>query len=379
MSSSVTPDVAGFYQVTVGDEYTSRVDVTKSFGVAFDFFRPTLLTTGAANYWPIAGDFDRDGDTDIASLVVLESDITGIALDRSIGSGAYSDETFSLNDVATSNLGSGDLDGDGKDEIAVVTPTGVVLMHPDTMATQRLPIVRTSECNKAYVTLSISDANADGRPDVILVDTCERTVSTWIQSASGTLGAAATQSLPDIGPWIVSVGDVNNDRRADIAVPFASANKVVIFVGAAGGTFTPLWTFLNVPSMSVLIADITGDQRSDLVLADGANVAVIEQLQDGTLGMPQVLAFATDVFNAPLRVGDFDRNGLPDIVSANSHNLVFGLQRSTKVFELVEGPGLPFTSMCPDVIADVNGDSRLDILCARQSGLVDLNVWLQSP
>ena len=79
-------------------------------------------------------------------------------------------------------------------------------------------------------------------------------------------------------------------------------------------------TLLSVPSAAIASADFNGDAIDDLAVADWGldQVVVLYGNGDGTFDTDNPRAFAVGVKPNAVAFGDFDKNGLPDIVVAQS-------------------------------------------------------------
>ncbi|MFN0246994.1 MAG: FG-GAP-like repeat-containing protein [Kofleriaceae bacterium] len=269
----------------------------------------------------------------------------------------------------------------------------------------------------------VADVNGDGRGDAVAI---ARYSSGGVGgNNSGTLslvvqlgradGAFAPQSMrstttsnPNIG-WYDEVrsGDVNGDGKADLVIVQRSsvyrccgaAPVGYVDVQLALGTATGTFTFPAVRRISsegesdqfdkVLLADLNGDGRSDLVLARSnplngnyGNVDALISLSNGT-----TLATATrrtllsgGVF-ASIRIhaGDTDGDGRDDLVVVLRGSRICGsasspdVARANTYLSLGDGTfgprisstlnaGCVADSYAGDALVDVNGDGLADLV-----------------
>jgi YD repeat-containing protein len=220
-------------------------DVPSSSGV-----RPcNIASTGPANVVAapadvLTGDFDGDGQTDLA---VLTKNATGTS---------YTSITRLLN-----NEHDGFFQSDHK---SVSWQVSNCVNAP------------FSQCDHPRV--ATGDANADGRDDITVID--------------GTVGGAA-QTVTDItpaGPRLSGLlaGDINGDGVTDeVSVAMASDSTVQVraYLGAGNGQFARLAPvtisvagigLAHLPADGWQLADVTGDHQADLInLPYGAPAGVV--------------------------------------------------------------------------------------------------------
>ena len=260
------------------------------------------------------GDFDGDGDTDVAVAGNL-----GIDVYRQDG-GVLGEPTLLATPERTNDLVSADLDDDGRSDL-VVTDSA-----PQTLAYLGLP---TGFADPVVVSATVgglvdaADLNGDGRTDVVGSDT--RDVLVYAQAADGSFAEETRiTDVPDLRS--IAVGDLTGDGRADIATTKSNnspyGGTYVYPQTSTGGIGRPvLYGLYDLPEPLVL-ADVDSDGRRDLVTAHGGwnYASVLLQRPDGLLGRSQMVRIPNATSHYDIRglaVGDIDGNGRPDLVIAD--------------------------------------------------------------
>ena len=119
------------------------------------------------------------------------------------------------------------------------------------------------------------------------------TVSVLLGNGDGTFQAQQTFAT-GYAPVSLALGDVNGDGKPDLAVANDYSGTVSVLLGNGDGTFQgqTQQTFATGGSPeSVALADLTGDGKSDLVVANDAdnNVSVLLGNGNGTFQAQQTL------------------------------------------------------------------------------------------
>src|SRR5207302_5536960 len=152
---------------------------------------------------------------------------------------------------------------------------------------------------------------------------------------------------------------------------------VSVLLGNGDGTFQPARTFAaGTDPYSVAVGDFNGDGKPDLVVANSANntwpssgqlpgnLSVLLGNGDGTFRAAQT--FTTGTTPEYVAVGDFNGDGKADLAVANyrSHNLSVLLGNGDGTFRAVQ----TFTTGSGHqtvVVGDFNGDGQPDLAVAN--------------
>ena len=284
-----------------------------------------------------------------------------------------------------------DFNGDGKPDLVVANEGGTsVSVLLNTTATGATTPTFTAQATFAAGSRSdsvaVGDFNGDGKPDIVVTNFGSNTVSVLLNTtATGattpTFTAQATFPVGS-GPFAVAVTDVNGDGKPDLVVANSVSNTVSVLLnttatGATTPTFTAQATFpVGSAPGSVAVADVNGDGKPDLVVANFGSTTVSVLLNTTATGAATPTFTAQTPFtvgNKPVGVAvtDFNGDGKPDIVVTNYTDDTVGVLLNTTATGATTptfAPQAIFTvgSVALGVaVGDVNGDGKPDIVVAN--------------
>jgi parallel beta-helix repeat protein len=354
-------------------------------GTGLGFVNSSSPAVGS-NPWEIAtADFNGDGKPDIAVMNLVSNSVT-----IWLGNG---DGTFTA--APTLALGNhpqgmavADFNGDGKPDLAVsVTGSNTIsifLGNGDGTFTAAPTIAATFGVENMVA----ADFNGDGIVDLAMDDGADQQVRVFLGNGDGTFRAVATSSTTIKDARTMAVGDFNGDGIPDLITASEDGPSITVLLGNGDGTFhtgTPQ-TFAAFGGYYELRAgDFNGDGKLDLVASTiygsssgGEIVGILLGNGDGTFTAGySTAAYASSASSAGLAIGDFNGDGVADVVVSASSNGVGEVMvgKGDGTFTIVPiwlTASTPFTQVA---VADFNGDGLSDI-ALESSGTTNIPVLL---
>jgi protocatechuate 3,4-dioxygenase beta subunit len=210
--------------------------------------------------------------------------------------------------------------------------------------------------------LAWADLNGDGKPDMVVANRSDNTVSVLLGKGDGTFQSQATYTV-GTQPTSVAIGDFNGDGKLDLAVSNYSDNTVGILLGNGDGTFQLQKTYATGKGPSVVvIADLNGDGKMDLAVTNYNDNTVDVLLGNGDGTFQAATASATGGQPSCVAVGDLNGDGRPDLVTCdsvdNTISVLLGKGDGTFQPRVTYAVGYTPYSVA---IADLNGDGKQDV------------------
>jgi hypothetical protein len=324
--------VADYGNPTTGDNGGVSILLGNGDGT---FQAATLISAGKNPIWIAVGDFNGDGRKDLV--------VSDFADRQTGGSGSVSvllgngDGTFQTPIPLSAGtepfpLAVGDFNGDGKLDFAVTDfNSGVYLFLGNGDGSFQAPALISAGTNP--VAIRAADLNGDGKLDLAVADMHDPAsidnggVSVLIGNGDGTFQTPVFYAVA-IFPTSLAIGDMNGDGKPDLAISsfavFGLERSVLnVLLGNGNGTFGANMTtitgssnFVSAFALSVVIADFASSGKQDIAEVLGPAISILPGNGDGTF--QGQLFFNADQLPFQLAVGDFNGDGKPDIVVANS-------------------------------------------------------------
>ncbi len=310
------------------------------------FGNETSYGLGAPGATLAVGDLDRDGKLDVAiglgtKVVILHGDGMGHF-------GAPQDLDTAADGVLIDDFS---LLGDGND-LVLWKIGGNLLVERRQDNTTNGQFLAEQPVSGFSNIATVMEGQFDGQfiPDLVVKDGTQRRV---ITSNAGTEGTFS--SGPTIGTDgdVVAVANIDGAGEDDIAIVTSTGDLQVAYATGGGNFAAPVTIASGVVGRGVAFAKIDGDALLDLVLTSPNGGRVFLQSAGGTF--TEQTGLVANAGGPALQVLDIDNNGLPDLVVAGG----IIQQCAGGMFSPIV---TKFSVAPPVVFADLDNNGKPDLL-----------------
>lgn len=277
------------------------------------------------------GDFNNDGSPDLA---IIEGGATSIEVRFGDGAGDFFAEHNFDADMDLWMTRTGDVDGDGREDVVVVS-------RPDLLTDQTAgyALLNTSSETMGFPIplglapgvvndVDLGDLTSDGLPDLLVTGELGLLLHRGLGGGQFVFVAVLPEEVTALERRDTAIADLNSDGFLDLATvyggDFDEFGEVHVRFGLGTGAFSePTVLATNFGPTDVFAMEATGDTHVDLVLLHrgglGDNGTLGTLTGDGQGGFGPLLWSSVGV-NAPLAlaIGDLDGDGDLDAVMANN-------------------------------------------------------------
>lgn len=303
------------------------------------------FTTGAGPYSVAIGDVDSDGKPD---LIVSNANSKTVSILRNttsaVGSISFAGKIDFITGSSPQIVSTGDIDGDGKIDLAVIN-----------YGSRNLSIFRNTSTGVSSVSfegkldfatgdfpnsVAIGDLDGDGKPDLAVSNSTANSLSTFRNTSSiGIISFAPKQDIiVGSSPVNVVIGDLNGDGKADLAVSnFASNTVSVLRNNSTSGnvSFVDKQDLITgFKPIGIALGDIDGDNKPDLAIANrnSKSVSVFRNIStNGNIDFSGKQDFTGGDYPYFVAIGDIDGDSKPDLILSDLTTSSISILRNTEI------------------------------------------------
>ena len=391
------PDVVvANYKAAAGSTLSVLLNTTTPGAAAASFATQQVFDGGLSPLLLSSGDLNGDGKPD---LVVSNLHVNGFSLDvdtvnvmfntTTPGSATASFTAAKTLDSSQSSFNVADVNGDGKPDLVGTDVIGnKVNVLLNTMAPGGLVpsfAKQTINATGNPGSVQVVDLNGDGKPDVAFAGAGGNVIGVLLNTTPapatvlGNNSYAAQQTFgAGTQPASVVSADVNGDGKPDLVVANQGSSNVSVLLnttlpGAASPSYAAQQPFTTgTGPQSVAVADVNGDGKRDLVVANqGANtISVLLNTTAPGAATPSYASqqpFPAGTAPQSVAVGDLNGDGVADVAAVNTGGGISVLLNTTAPGAVTSSfaAAQPFTAGTSGrsiTAADLNGDGRLDLV-----------------
>ncbi|MES2774716.1 MAG: FG-GAP-like repeat-containing protein [Bacteroidota bacterium] len=363
---------AGTYNITVR-AFNGALTTTTSFPVVItgNTLCQNLRTSSISTINPgaaiAAGDFNNDGKQDFLAASNINSVVDVRLGDGLGGSTSAPGVPVGIHAIA---IGVADFNGDGNEDFITANETtfSVRLGNGTGGFTGTSNIITTSNA----VGLAISDFNNDGKYDFTIVTSTGPSILMMLGDGGGGFVLADTRSVLT-NPESIIVADFNKDNFPDVAITNRGRGSVSVLLGnGTGGYLSTINSNVGLEPNELTTCDFNKDGNLDLIIGayDSLNLSIC--LGNGSGNFTFARKITTPAGLTQVSYGDFNGDGNPDIVAStwygypgiliyygDGNNNVTG----TSIIEFESG-----ASSNAFLVGDFNADGMQDIVSSNFSG-----------
>ena len=368
------------------------------------FGSPVSFTTADFAQKVTIGDLDGDGKSDIALVVIDNQTNQTLSVFRNVSTGSLISFAPGVDFPLGRNgadIAIGDLDGDGKLDIAVTSePMHNVsvlrnISTPGSITTGSFEPKVTFPTAQFPFDVSIADLDLDGKPELVVATEFSKISVLKNTTTTGTMTMASFAAAVDLTvgteSLCVSTGDLDGDGKPEVIATSTDGNTISILRNTTSpgsitaGSFAPKVDFATgLYPFGIAIADLDGDDKSDIAVINNTSSSVSVFRNISALGSITTSSFSAKV-DFPLgyaptfiAAADIDGDGKPE--------LCINGQSTLSIFRNISAQGiLSIGSFEPKVdvsieasqyyrpvaAGDLNNDGKPDL---TYSGVNEINI-----
>ena len=255
----------------------------------------------------------------------------------------------------------------------------------------------TFQAAKTYVVphasaVAVGDLTGDKKPEIVVSSYYDGTVWVLLNKGSGSFTLSGVYSADSTTMYVgtgmsIALADLNGDKKLDFVAGNPAGQFVIVGLGNGDGTFQDSAHYNESVSMKtygIAVADFNLDGSPDIVQAGGGTGVGLNVMlgnSHGVLGAPTAINLGASQWGLItfVQAADLDGDGKPDIISSTPYTagtpgveVLLGLGTGKFKAPVIYPVNTNSTYAAVGVIADMNGDGKLDIVTSNYDGSVSV-------
>lgn len=318
-------------------------------------------------------DFNGDGHLDALTIVDLFLHDRG-AIYLGDGQGSFSHHKDFVVAWGEMDFGAADVNGDGvMDVITRGSQSGAIGVTLGLGGGEFLAPVETV-ADVSLRLIEVADFNEDGIPDLAVGGPSSRDT---VRLGLGNGAFGEPLALSSYGSsYALAVGDLDGDSHLDVIATSSGTDRLALYFGNGDGSFTaPIERYTLRRPEETKIADVNQDGRADLVMITSLDgVAVLLGTGNRELSPPTYVRITRGSSRQSLKLADMNGDSHLDLVIANSSWATVALGNGDGTF--APAVNYPASDTAQAIaVGDLDEDGDLDLALAN-FGITSLSVLL---
>lgn len=249
------------------------------------------------------GDLNGDGRNDIAVAASVQEGAVSVVLNN--GHRAFAPAINYNSCSFSTGVAIGDIDRDGDRDIVEIGQCSTSTALINDGSGRFMPGATYGGSGPGSRSVTLADLNRDGLKDMASVNWSTGDLTVSINNGGASFGAPLSYLLWEM-PDDLTAGDFNGDGTVDVAICYSYYSLIYILLGGEDSLFSGYFEFGGGDTpISIVSSDLNNDGRLDLAVSSGSNSVSVFLNLGYDFARPST--FSVEQFPIDIAAGDFRR------------------------------------------------------------------------